>query len=135
MPLQRPFDDPNVAQAFAKFPEEERACMLKLRTLVFQIADETKGVGQIEETLKWGQPAYLTPQTKSGSTLRLGLPKTGGVAIYAHCQTRIISKFQDLFPGDFVYEGNRAVHLVPSEGIALEKLALLIASALTYHIK
>jgi hypothetical protein len=41
----------------------------------------TPGVGALHETLKWGQPAYLTPETRSGTTLRLGVPKSGGYAI------------------------------------------------------
>lgn len=81
-----------------------------------------------------GQPAYLT-QTKSGSTIRLGLPKTGGFAIYTHCQTSIIPEFRSLFPDDYAYEGTRAVHFGSASELDPDQLSLLIRSALTYHQK
>lgn len=130
-----PFEDPDVETKFAWFPEPARAGLLTLRSLIFETAETTPGVGELEETLKWGQPAYLTPETKSGSTIRLGLPKQGGFAIYTHCRTTIIPDFQSIFPDDFVYEGNRAIHFEDSEALPLEKLRLLIRSALTYHLK
>ncbi len=133
--MMNPFDDPNVERAFAEFPDAVRSDLMQLREMIFEVAAQTEGVGKIQETLKWGQPAYLTPETKSGSTIRLGLPKHGGFAIYAHCQTTILPDFQTIFPDDFIYEGNRAIHLTPDEKLPLEKLALLVKSALTYHLK
>lgn len=134
-----PFQDAGVEEAFAACPASARKGLLALRRLIFETAAATPGVGRIEETLKWGQPAYLTPETRSGSTLRLGVPKqnekaAGAFALYAHCQTTIISDFQSLFPDDFVYEGNRAVHFASDTGLPLEKVRLLIARALTYHL-
>ncbi|MEL6363181.1 MAG: DUF1801 domain-containing protein [Pseudomonadota bacterium] len=127
------FDDPNVERAFAGFPCEARRGLLQLRQLIFEVAARTECVGRIHETLKWGQPAYLTPETKSGSTIRLGLPKSGGFALYTHCQTSIISDFQAVYPDEFVYEGNRAIHFLSPDDLPLEKLEQLIWSALTYH--
>jgi hypothetical protein len=131
--MSKPFEDPNVERAFSAFPIEARRGLLQLRELIFDVAARTEGVGCILETLKWGQPSYLTPETKSGSTIRLGLPKGGGFAIYAHCQTSIISDFQAIFPNDFVYEGNRAIHFASSDDLIIEKLELFLTSALTYH--
>lgn len=133
--MSHPFDDPNVERVFDGFPEEARQGLLKLRDLIFEIAARTEGVGRLHETLKWGQPAYLTPETKSGTTIRLGRPKSGGFVVYVHCQTSLISDFQALFPDEFVFEGNRAIHFKSSDGLAEEKLGLFIRSALTYHRK
>jgi len=130
-----PFADPNVEKAYAEFPEDVRDDLLTLRALIFETAHSTDRVGEIEETLKWGQPAYLTPQTKSGSTIRLGTPKQGGFAIYTHCQTTIMSNFQALFPTEFSFDGNRAVQFQPDAPLPLDGLRLLIKSALTYHLK
>ena len=63
------FDDPNVERMFASFPKQERKSLLSLRKLIFDVAANTDGVGDIQETLKWNQPADLTPQTKSGSII------------------------------------------------------------------
>lgn len=130
-----PFADAAVAAAFDAFSDAACPDLLKLRELIFDVAAQTKGVGVLQETLKWGQPAYLTPETKSGSTIRLGAPKGGGVALYAHCQTTIISDFRGHFPDEFTYEGNRAVRFAEGDDLKPEALALLIKSALTYHLK
>jgi len=135
MKARHPFEVPNVEFKFAAFPAPPRTGLLALRSLILETAQATPGVGAICETLKWGQPAYLTAETRSGSTIRLGLPKQGGFAIYTHCQTTILSDFQSVFPDDFVYEGNRAIHFSDSDALPYEKLRLLIASALTYHRK
>lgn len=134
MNYKPPFDDPKVEAVFNGYPKAERDGLLKLRTLIFEIAKQTEGVGQITEALRWGQPAYLTPETKSGSTIRLGMPKTGGIAIYTNCQTTILSEFQHMFPEGFYFEGNRAIHFAPTNTIPLDKLELLIRRALTYHL-
>lgn len=129
------FKDPDVEVTFAGFPPRSRRGLLTLRRLIFETAAATPGVGAVQETLKWGQPAYLTPETKSGSTIRLGRPKQGGFALYVHCRTSIISDFQSLFPDDFVYEGNRALLFEEGEALPIERLRLLIRNALTYHLK
>lgn len=79
--MSQPFDEPNVERAFSAFPDEVKTGLLLLRALIFDVAARTEGVGRLEETLKWGQPAYLTPETKPGTTIRLGCPKAGGFAI------------------------------------------------------
>ena len=135
MEAEPPFKDPDVAARFASFPDPTRQGLLTLRRLIYETAETTPKVGRLEETLKWGQPAYLTPHSKSGSTIRLGLPKCGGFAIYTHCQTSILADFRTQFPDDFVYEGNRAIHFRDGEALPLEKLRLLVRHALTYHLK
>ncbi len=134
MDTRYPFEDPSVATVFAGYQKPEQSKLLQLRDHILKTAEQTEGVGQILETLKWGQPAYLTPQTKSGSTIRLGLPKTGGYAIYVHCQTSILSEFQQIFPTEFTYEGNRAIHFDADNPPQLDRLGLLISRALTYHL-
>ncbi|MCK0096093.1 DUF1801 domain-containing protein [Yoonia sp. F2084L] len=129
-----PFASDKVADVFAGFPTAERDMALALRDLIYEVAAATPEVGQIEETLKWGQPAYLTPQTKSGSTLRIGLAKGGGTAIFAHCSTDIVSTYAATFPGMDRVEGNRAVIFAKAEDITPERLRLLIRHGLTYHL-
>ena len=52
---------PAVDAVFAAYPEPLKAKLLALRRLIFDTAKTTKGVGALQETLKWGQPSYLTP--------------------------------------------------------------------------
>lgn len=121
-----------VAAAFEKFSPDVRADLMASQALIFEVSAARPETGRLEETLKWGQPSYLIPETKSGSTLRLGQTKGGKPAIFAHCQTSIIGDFRALFPDDYVYDGNRGVEIYMA-ALDRKKLHLLIASALTYH--
>lgn len=127
------FPSADVASAFESFPDEARPGLLALRDLIYRVAAGTPGVGALQETLKWGQPAYLTPETKSGTTVRLGVPKQGGFAVYVHCQTTLLPEFRNLFPDGFDYEGNRAIHFGSGSIPDDDRLEMLIRNALTYH--
>ena len=135
----RPVDDTDVARAFEACPAPARARLLALRELIFRTAAETPGVGALEETLKWGEPAYLTTASKSGSTIRIGWKKPHATryAIYFNCQTALVETFRTLFPGEFRFEGNRAIVFDVADPVAdavpADALALCIAAALTHH--
>lgn len=130
----RPFDDPGVQAAFDAFPTDVRDMALTLRDLIFSVAWDTPQVGRVDEMLKWGQPAYLTPETKAGSTLRIGMASEGGAALFAHCATDIISTYATTFPGTDHIAGNRAVIFRKASDIVPARLRLLIFHGLTYHL-
>jgi len=130
------FDDPTVAAVFAAYPPALKTKLLRLRDLIFETAAETEGVGAIEETLKWGQPSYLTPETKSGSTIRIDRHKSGDgrYAMFVHCQTHLVDTFREIFRDALAYEGNRAVVLDAGDDLPGDALRHCIAMALTYHL-
>lgn len=132
--VHQTFADVAVESAFAAFPADAQKTAFALRDLIFEVAAQTPQAGPIEETLRWGQPAYLTSKTKAGSTLRIGLMKTGEVAIFAHCATTIISTYAATFPEMDRIEGNRAVVFANVDDIVPERLRLLIRHGLTYHL-
>lgn len=122
-----------VAAVFASYPRQPRERLLKLRQLVFEVADGLAGVGPIHETLKWGEPAYLTPISKAGSTLRLGWkPRSPEhYSMFVHCRTSLVDGFRTLFP-ELHCVGNREVRFDVSE--PLPSVARdCIARVLTYH--
>ena len=131
----QPIRDAGVAAAFDSYPAKPRRKLLALRKLILETARATEGVGEIEETLKWGEPAYLTPVTKSGSTIRIAWKKARPteVAMYFHCQTNLVETFREWFPDDFQFEGNRSLVFQEGEAVPTRKLALCVAAALTYH--
>jgi len=131
----RPFSTPAVAAAFDAFPGSAREGLLCLRDLIFEEAWNLPQIGRVEETLKWGQPAYLTPDVRAASTLRLGVPKAGGFALFAHCQTTIISSFAANFSGLDRIDGNRAILFDDPSQIAPARHGILIRHALTYHLQ
>jgi hypothetical protein len=130
------FDDPAVAAVFEAYPPEVKARLLRLRALIFETAAETDGVGALEETLKWSQPSYLTPETKAGSTIRIDKLKSddGRTALFFHCQTRLVDTFRDMFRDDLAFDGNRAIVLDSKEELPEDALRHCIAMALTYHL-
>lgn len=129
------FTDPNVASLFASYSQPSQQKLRSIRDAIFRVANETPVVGQIEETLKWGQPAYLTWQSKSGTTIRISTLRSGGFGIFAHCQTTVISDFKLLFPKEFRYDGNRGVIFNETDELNFDHLDILIHGALTYHNK
>jgi hypothetical protein len=100
--------NPAVDAVFSSYPKPVKAKLLALRRLIFDTAAATRGVGKIEETLKWGQPSYLTPETKSGSTIRIDRIKSSAsqYPVYFHCQTDLVEIFRELYPNEFTYRGN-----------------------------
>jgi hypothetical protein len=103
--------DPHVARVFNRYPKKMKQKLMKLRELIFDVAVKTKSVGKLEETLKWGEPAYLTSESKSGSLIRIDVKKSdpSKYAMYFHCQTNLVDSFRTLFPDLFSYEKNRAI--------------------------
>jgi hypothetical protein len=106
-----------------------------LRQLIFETAAATEGVGELEETLKWGEPSYLTPKTKSGSTIRINWKKSQEeqYAIYFKCTANLVPAFKEKYSGEFKFEGNRSIVFNGDEEIPIKKLKKCIALALTYH--
>jgi Domain of unknown function (DU1801) len=129
------FEDTAVAETFETYPPKIRRKLLALRELIFQTAASTEGVGKLEETLKWGEPAYLTSESRSGSTFRIGWKKStpSQYAMYFHCQTNLIETFRTLFPTEFKFEGERAIFFDENDIVPTDALRLCIVAALTYH--
>ncbi|WP_083218623.1 DUF1801 domain-containing protein [Bradyrhizobium icense] len=128
--------DAAVEAVFEAYPNPVRAKLLALRRLIFDTARATEGVGPLEETLKWGQPSYLTTESKSGSTIRIDQVKAevGRYAVYFHCQTDLVETFRELYP-ELRYGGNRSILLDVGDKLPEAALRHCVALALTYHVR
>jgi Domain of unknown function (DU1801) len=135
--LKTAFQDPRVEAHFDRYPTAVKQKMLALRELVFAVAAQNEAIGALQETLKWGEPAYLTTLTRSGSTLRMDWkPKAPEqLALYFNCKTGLVDTFRSLFPKDFQFEGHRAIVLTLSEPLRKKELQFCMAAALTYYLK
>src|SRR5882757_2213797 len=132
----RRFSDPQVAALFKAYPAAVRAKLMALRELVLDTAARTAGVGPLTETLKWGQPSYLTEETGSGTTVRIDRLKAGdGYAIYFHCQSGLVGQFRELYPDAFRYEGKRAIVFDAGARVPARELRHCLALALTHHAR
>ncbi len=128
---------PEVAAVFDDHAPEVRDRLLELRALVLATAARTEGVGRIEETLKWGEPAYLTPESRSGSTVRIG-PLRGrpdAYALFFNCQTTLVETFRQWFPRELSFDGNRAIVFRLVDPLPRDAVSECVAAALTYHLR
>ena len=131
----RPFQNASVERVFNEYPPIYRKKLLLLREKIYEVAESIDGVGKIEETLKWGEPAYVTAETKSGSTIRIHWKKSHPTqyAMYFICTTDLVETFRTLLPHDFKYEGNRAIVFSEKDEILNDALTFCIGAALTYQ--
>ena len=128
--------DPAVDAVFKQYAEPIKTRLLRLRRLIIDTANATAGVGALQETLKWGQPSYVTAESGSGSTIRIDQVKsaTDQYAIYFHCQTDLVETFRELYPRELNYVGNRCIVLNVADDIPEPALRHCVALALTYHL-
>ena len=124
-----------VQARFDAYPADVRPHLWALRELVLETARQTPRTGDIDETLKWGEPAYVTVN-KAGSTVRIDWKAKAPqqVAVYFNCQTDLVERFRMMFPNDFQFDGNRALVLPLSGVLPADALSLCIAASFTYHL-
>ena len=124
--------NPKVETKFNNYPDIVKKKMLALRALIIEVAQEADEILQLEETLKWGEPSFITP---IGSTLRIDWKAKDPeqYALYFQCSSRLVSTFKLLYKNELLFEGNRAIILPLNEELPKNKLITCIKAALTYH--
>ncbi len=131
------FENTAVENVFEAYPPALKKRLLELRELIFKVGEQTEQVGKIEETLKWGEPAYLTSATGSGSTIRISPVKNqlDKFGIYFNCQTTLVEDFRQLYRQEFEFGGKRVLLFKVGQKLPLKPLQHCIAMALTYHLR
>lgn len=126
----------DVKSAFDSFPKDARTRLMEIRDLIFKCAASDDAIGELTETLKWGEPAYLTEQTGSGSTIRLGFKESQpeSVGVYFNCQTTIINDIQQRYADKFTCKDNRVLLLPVKQPVPAEELSECMNIALKYHV-
>ena len=130
-PTKASFESMEVANTYDNYPDRMSDKLLTLRQLIFEVALEI-GIEELEETLKWGEPSYLT---KHGSTLRLAWRKSSPqqYGIFFNCKTSLIDTFKEVYKDQFKYESNRAILFEATDIIPVDALKHCIELSLTYH--
>lgn len=126
----------SVQEKFDSYPNHIKPKMKRLRNLIYEVAKGTDGVGKLEETLKWGEPAYLTSEPKSGTTIRIDWkPKSPNqIGMYVSCNTFLVDSFRTLFKDELKFEGNRAIIFPTNKPLPRKPLIICIRMALRYHL-
>ena len=60
---------PGVMQKYESYPDPVRPLLLAVRSLVIDV-ESADNLGELEETLKWGEPAYLVKGARLMSAIR-----------------------------------------------------------------
>jgi len=133
--LKHAIADADVQAIFDTYPENTREQLFNLRQMIYEVAQQTDGVGELEETLKWGQISYLTPATKSGTTIRIDAirDQPQQIAIYVNCKTTLVDTYSSLYSDLLDFEGNRCVKFDMNDDLSKDAIKHCIELTLTYH--
>ena len=85
--MTRAFTSSAAQDALAASPQPPRTTLMAVRAMILDIDAALPvdlNVGRVEESTKWGQLSYATPDTKSTTPIRLGPSKAGDPAIFTH---------------------------------------------------
>lgn len=116
---------------FKSYPKTIVPKMNNLRDLILEVASESE-IGELEETLKWGEPSYLA---KKGSTLRMDWKEKtpNQYAMYFKCTSKLVETIREVYGDVFKYEKNRAIVFDLEDEVPKEELKECIRLALNYH--
>lgn len=125
-----------VEEKFDTYPVHIKPKMERLRSLILEVAKNTTDIGELEETLKWGEPAYLPSKTKSGTTIRIDWKSKNSdqIGMYVSCNTSLVDNYRSRFGDELNFEGNRAIIIPVDKPIPEKELILCIRMALRYHL-
>jgi hypothetical protein len=128
--------DHKVAATFKAYPKDVQAKLLALRALVLQTAKDNPAIGVLEESLKWGEPAYR-PINGAGTTVRMDWKAKHPtvIALFFNCKTTLIDEFRAQYGALLRFEGQRAILFARDEAIDEAIVAMCIERALTYHLR
>ncbi|MDK1286822.1 DUF1801 domain-containing protein [Pseudoalteromonas umbrosa] len=123
--------DRAVKACWQHYPEHVRDRLELLREVIFQVAHELD-LGDVEESLKWGEPSY---KVALGSPVRIDWkPKTpNNYFLYFHCQTKLVDTFRELYSEALEFNGNRAIVLPLTEPLPKSIIKHCLELALTYQ--
>lgn len=124
--------DPDVAEVFESYPAPMRKKLLFLRRLVLETGSDLPEVEDLKETLKWGEPSYVS---KTGSTIRMDWKKASPqqYAMFFNCNTTLVETFKELYGDTFTFDGKRAIVFTEWDEIPVPELKHCISLSLTYH--
>jgi hypothetical protein len=129
--MTTPFDS-----TIASWPAPARDQFNDMRALILKAAQDAD-VGPLDESLKWGQPAWRPRRARQGSTLRLNWQDSApqSLTLYVDCKTTISDTMRDIYPTEFEYETNRALRVPIGAPLPIQAIDHLARLTFTYHRK
>lgn len=121
----------DVKNKFDSYPDDIRAQMMQLRTVIFEVA-ASEQLGDIDESLKWGEPSY---NCQHGSAVRINwkADKPDHLSVYFNCNTSLIATFSEIYAGRLNFNGNREIVVTLNAPLPMAELRDCFSMALRYH--
>lgn len=118
----------------ATWPADAQHRLLEMRA-IFQDVARAAETGPLDESLKWGQPAWRPRKARMGSTLRLNWSADAPdqIAAFVDCKTDLAAQMDTRFPGQFRNDGRRSLAFDLSSGLHADAIWQLAHLTFTYH--
>lgn len=125
---------PDILNTFALWPDIVQQGAMHVRTVCWDVAKAAE-TGPLDESLKWGQPAWRPRKPRIGSTLRLGWrgDAPDHLDLYVDCKTDIAARVTDAFPDVFDSDKRRRLTIALDRDLPTDALWHLVHQTLTYH--
>jgi len=133
--VSHPFVDMRVEHCFTNYAPDVLPAMLDLRELIFEVAKNDSRIGRLTETIRWGQPSYITEETGAGSTIRIDAVSEDEVAVYFICTSGLVEEFRRSYEDVLKFKGNRAILLNVRDALPVRALEHCVGLALTHHLR
>ena len=118
----------------AAWSEPAQTRFLTWRALFGDVA-AAADIGPLDESLKWGQPAWRPRRPRTGSTLRVDWsPATPDrLDLFVDCKTDLAHRVHDAFPHAFETDGRRRLSVRLDTAHDADALWHLAFATFTYH--
>jgi len=126
--------DHHILDRIATWPLAAQQHLLALRAIAFEVSRQAD-IGPLDETLKWGQPAWRPRRPRTGSTLRVNWSPShpGHLMAFVDCKTDLASQMSTRFPGQFRNDGTRALAFDLDGALPQHAIWQLANLTFTYH--
>lgn len=124
-----------IAAVTATWPPLAQSKFAKLRQIILTAAAEVPTTGSLSETLKWGEPAWLTEATKSGTTLRAAWKPaySDEIGLFVNCRTSVAETMRQLYPDAFRFDGTRGLWMGLNDPMPEQAVDHLARLTQNYH--
>jgi len=115
--------------------EPARDALWACRNLFHDTAEQAE-IGPLDESLKWGQPAWRPRAPRTGSTLRMGWSagQPQQLMLFVDCKTDLAARMRDIYPDVGENDGRRRIALDLEGPLPEQAIAHLAQMTFCYHL-
>ncbi|WP_299148508.1 hypothetical protein [uncultured Tateyamaria sp.] len=126
---------PGQLTLIAGWPDTAQHHFGAMRALFLDVAAQAD-IGPLEESLKWGQPAWRPRKPRTGSTLRLDWSRAAPdrLMAYVDCKTDLADQMAARFPCAFHNDGRRSLGFDLDTDLPTDAVRQLAHLTFTYHL-